>query len=624
MKWDFDVIVIGGGHAGIEASYASATMGVDVALVTMEKEAIGRMSCNPAIGGIGKGQLVREIDALGGLMGRLADQTGIQFRLLNRKKGPAVWSPRCQSDKPAYARRAQHILEHLPRLTIFENIVDEILVKGDSVIGVRFIDGTVVKAPAVIVCSGTFMNGLIHMGLETIRAGRIGEPASIGLPESLRRLGFRIGRLKTGTPPRIERSTVRFEGLEVQEGDKEPVFFSFETTAPTLPQTVCWVTSTNEDIHTIIRKNLHVAPMYCGRIRGIGPRYCPSIEDKVVKFPEKSSHQLFLEPEGLEEPWIYLNGFSTSLPREIQEDIVHLIPGLEDAKIARYGYAIEYDFVYPDQLTHTLETKHIRGLFLAGQINGTTGYEEAGAQGLIAGINAVQYVRQKQPFILSRTESYIGILIDDLITKSVQEPYRMFTSRAELRLLLRIDNADLRLSEKGYRLGLLSEERYEKVLRKGHVLHRTLLFLEKTRAYPRLRDGKNRTLNLRGHESLAKVLRRPEMNLERLFQNFAVPELETLSAEEKACVEIEIKYKGYIERQKKEARKLQRIEKLIIPPDLPLEEIPGLRKELVEKMRTYQPRTLKEASAIQGMTPSALLLLQAYIERWRTLQKQHS
>lgn len=617
----FDVVVIGGGHAGIEAAHASARMGCETALVTIDPSAIGRMSCNPAIGGIGKGHIVREIDALGGIMGKLADATGIQFRLLNRKKGPAVWSPRCQSDKKRYALSAQEFLSSTPNLTIVQGMADELLVRDGEIEGVRLDDGRILKARAVVVSTGTFMNGLIHIGLETFPAGRYDEPPSVGLPESLRRLGFEMGRLKTGTPPRLDRNSINYDILPVQEGDPEPVFFSFETTTTTLPQTVCWITETNPEIHDIIRANLDRAPMYCGRIKGIGPRYCPSIEDKVVKFADKPSHQIFLEPEGLDAPWIYINGLSTSLPREVQEEIVHRIRGLENAVITRYGYAIEYDFIYPHQLYHTLETRRIKGLFLCGQINGTTGYEEAAGQGLIAGINAALSVKGQPPLVLSRYESYIGIMIDDLVTKSVEEPYRMFTSRAEMRLLLRIDNADLRLAEYGYRVGLLDEERYEKVLRKRERLERALIFLKETRPSACLKPGCAHPVPLKGPETLAKILRRVDVTLDSLEKSYDLPPIQTLDSMERQSLELEIKYEGYIERQKKEIQKLKKQENVRIPEELPFDAIPGLRKEIVEKLKIHRPRTLGEAMRIQGITPASILLLGAFIERW--YQEQH-
>ncbi len=613
----FEVVVVGGGHAGIEAAHAAARMGCATALITMDRQAIGRMSCNPAIGGIGKGQIVREIDALGGLMGKLADATGIQFRLLNRKKGPSVWSPRCQSDKPKYAHRAQEALARLEHLTILEGTVDEILVDGDHVTGVRLADGRIIAARAVVIAAGTFMNGLIHIGLETFPAGRMDEPPAVGLPESLRRLGFAMGRLKTGTPPRLHRASIRYDILDVQEGDPDPVFFSFDTTDVALPQTVCWITYTNPEVHTIIRNNLHVAPMYCGRIQGIGPRYCPSIEDKVVRFPDRPHHQIFLEPEGLDEEWIYVNGLSTSLPREIQEEIVHRIRGLEDAVITRYAYAVEYDFVLPHQLKHTLETKRITGLFHAGQINGTTGYEEAAGQGLVAGINAALKVRGKPPLVLSRYESYIGIMIDDLVTKGVEDPYRMFTSRAELRLLLRIDNADLRLSEKGYRIGLLPEERWARVQQKRARLHRAIVQMRNTRPKTCLKNGYGHPFPLKGPETMAVLLKRPEVHLEDLLQYYDLPDVAALNYEERQSLELEIKYEGYIRRQMKELERMRKRLHLTIPADFPLERIPGLRKEIVEKLRRYQPETLEDALRIQGVTPAAVVLLSYYIERWQ-------
>lgn len=613
-----DVIVIGGGHAGIEAAHASARMGCETLLVTMDASAIGRMSCNPAVGGIGKGHIVREIDALGGIMGRLADATGIQFRLLNRKKGPAVWSPRCQSDKAAYAKAARTLLQATPRLTILEGVVEHLIVRDGRVQGIRLADGRTLSARAVVISSGTFMNGLVHVGLETESAGRYGEPPSTGLPQSLLNLGFAMGRLKTGTPPRIDRTSVCYDELQVQEGDPDPVFFSFATKTPQLPQTVCWVTSTNHEIHEIIRANLDRSPLYCGRIKGIGPRYCPSIEDKVVKFSDKPAHTIFLEPEGLEAPWLYVNGLSTSLPRDVQDRIIHRIPGLQDSVITRYGYAIEYDFVFPHQLKHTLETRNVQGLFLSGQINGTTGYEEAAGQGLIAGINAASLVLNRPQLVLSRQESYIAIMIDDLVTKGIQEPYRMFTSRAEFRLMLRIDNADDRLTEYGYRAGLIDEERYAEVRRKRERKNHALVFLNEHRPTAWIKkDASAHPYPIKGSESLAQLLKRPEVHLDVLLKHYDIPPVSELNFEERRSLELEVKYEGYITRQRTEADKIRRRESVAIPPELPLERIPGLRREIVEKIRNHQPSTLGEALRIQGVTPASILLLNAFIERWQ-------
>ncbi len=532
---DYDVVVIGAGHAGCEAALASARLGFSTCLFTINLDTIAQMSCNPAIGGLAKGHLVREIDALGGEMAKVTDKAGIQFRMLNMSKGPAVWSLRAQADRVLYRLLMRNVLESQKDLNIKQASVEKIIVEDGKVKGVLTSLGIFYGARAVIVTTGTFLKGLIHIGFENFSAGRAGEFPSVGLSDSLRELGFEMGRLKTGTPPRLDAKTIDFLKTEAQYGDDPPTPFSHSTEKITNPQLPCYVTYTNSETHKIILSNLDRSPLYSGRIKGVGPRYCPSIEDKVVRFSNRERHQVFLEPEGLETKEYYANGISTSLPYDVQVKLVRTIPGLEEAEIMRPGYAIEYDFVFPTQLKHNLETKIIEGLFLAGQINGTSGYEEAAAQGLIAGINASLKLQGREPLILGRHEAYIGVLIDDLITKGTNEPYRMFTSRAEYRLLLRHDNADLRLMDKGYEIGLLDKEIYEKFLEKRRLIDEELQRIKKTRIKF---DGTDR------NESLEQLLKRPEITYEFIEEHS--PSDKPLTEEIKKQVEIQVKYDGYI------------------------------------------------------------------------------
>ena len=618
MQERYDVIVVGAGHAGNEAAAAAATMGSKVLLITMDMAKIGQMSCNPAMGGVAKGQIVREIDALGGWSGVVADKSTIQFRMLNRSKGPAMWSPRTQNDRARFGEEWRLALERIPNLDFRQEMVTEILVAGGRVAGVKTQLGLEIKARSVVLTNGTFLNGLIHIGDQQMGGGRSGERASRGITEQLVSLGFASGRMKTGTPPRIDGRSLDYSKMEEQPGDENPGKFSYTDTNPVVNQRSCHITYTNPRVHEILATGFDRSPMFNGRIRGQGPRYCPSIEDKINRFAERDRHQIFVEPEGWDTIEVYVNGFSTSLPEEVQLSAIRHIPGFEQAKFFRPGYAIEYDYFPPTQLKLSLETKLVENLFFAGQINGTTGYEEAASQGLMAGINAHQRVHDQEPLVLKRSEAYIGVLIDDLVTKGTEEPYRMFTSRAEFRLLLRQDNADLRLSQQAHQLGLISDERLEKVFDKQNAVTQVLRDIQQMKAAP---DEINEQLDalatatIKEKISVKQLLKRPEISIDTLrsldsklgeyFSAFAADSLEQ--------VEIMTKYETYIEKERLHAERVESLEDYRIPASLDYTAIPALSSEAQEKLKKVRPATLGQAARISGVSPADISVVMIYL-----------
>lgn len=620
MFQEYDVIVVGAGHAGCEAAAAAATMGSSVLLITMNMHTIAQMSCNPAMGGVAKGQIVREIDALGGQSGIVSDKTMIQFRMLNLSKGPAMWSPRCQSDRMMFALEWRSVLENNPNVDFWQDTVKEILLDGDQVTGVKTSLGIEIKSKSVVLTNGTFLNGLIHIGEKNFGGGRTGEKAATGITEQLKSLGFEAGRMKTGTPPRVDGRSLDYSKMEEQPGDENPSKFSYKNTTKLSKQRSCWITYTNNEVHEILRTGFEKSPMFSGRIKGLGPRYCPSVEDKINRFADKDRHQIFVEPEGWDTVEVYVNGFSTSLPEDVQYAALKKIPGFENVKMFRPGYAIEYDYFPPTQLKSTLETHRIDNLFFAGQINGTTGYEEAACQGLMAGINAHRNVHQLEPFVLKRSEAYIGVLIDDLINKGTEEPYRMFTSRAEYRTLLRQDNADIRLTEKGFEIGLADQERLDNVRQKVRQVEEIISELTSHKLQP---EEINPTLEelgsapIREKTSVTQLLKRPQLSISEITGSIPViyALLEKYGEDTIKQAEIHIKYDSYIEKEKLLVEKMNRLEDLSIIDNFNYDIVTSLSFEGREKLKRTRPSTIGQASRISGVSPSDISVLMLFIGR---------
>jgi len=619
MQHTYDVIVVGAGHAGCEAAYAAAQMGSRVLLITMNMQTIAQMSCNPAMGGVAKGQIVREIDALGGMSGIISDKTMIQFRMLNRSKGPAMWSPRCQSDRMRFAEEWRWALEENRNVDFWQDSVQQIIVENNEIKGVKTRMGMTYYAPSVVLTNGTFLNGLIHIGEKNFGGGRMAEPMALGLTEQLLELGFESGRMKTGTPPRVDGRSLDYTAMEEQKGDENPSSFSYLSETPIQEQRSCWITHTNIKVHDALRKGFDKSPMFAGRIKGLGPRYCPSVEDKINRFADKDSHQIFVEPEGWRTVEIYVNGFSTSLPEEIQFEAIRLIPGFEKAKMFRPGYAIEYDYFPPTQLRPTLETKKISGLFFAGQINGTTGYEEAACQGLMAGINAHQKTHQLAPFTLSRSDAYIGVLIDDLINKGTDEPYRMFTSRAEFRTLLRQDNADERLTDKGHKLGLATQKRMDRFVQKKSNVAALMNEIKTIKIRPEnINDWleNNQSSPIREGTPLVNLLRRSDLSFETLLTNENFKDLRSgYTNEELEQVEIIVKYESYIEKERLMVDKMKTMEDLSIPANFDYDKIKTLSTESRIKLKAIRPETIGQASRISGVSASDVSILLLFMGR---------